>query len=134
MLRACGTRYINLAIICNGWSKWPDFLAPFLKPEFRTTLFSKTIDFDQPLPWFLTRICMAKGGRGCLRPSYSRPKKTLFQNFFWPNWLVQIRGIDWGTKKEKTGMSKLSDDKDIVAFYLIHYSCLSWKIWWYQKM
>ena len=26
-------------------------------------------------------ICMAKGGRGCLRPSYGRPKLTLFSRF-----------------------------------------------------
>ena len=27
------------------------------------------------------RICMAKGGRGCLRPSYRRPKLTLVSRF-----------------------------------------------------
>ena len=30
------------------WSKWPDFLALLLKSKFSATLFSKTIDFDQP--------------------------------------------------------------------------------------
>ena len=27
------------------------------------------------------RICVAKGGRGCFRPSYVRPKLTLFSRF-----------------------------------------------------
>ena len=36
-----------------------DFLAPFLKSKFMTTLFFKKIDFDQPLPPRARATCTA---------------------------------------------------------------------------
>ena len=41
------------------------------------------------------RTCMAKGGRGCLRPSYGRPKLTLVLRFVTTKFFPECVRSSW---------------------------------------